>query len=201
MVGKKFKYAAVDDTVHSRALKEALDLLEKAGVVCRVKRTSGSGLPLEAAADDRNFKVIFLDVGLMQSLSGLGGELLASEDILAVHAGAVAEQFVGQELRAHADPDAPLGLYYWAREARTSNAEVDYLLPAGSRVMPLEVKAGKSGTLKSLHLFLSAYGAPLGIRVSQHNRSLEKPLLSLPLYAIHTLGTRLREALADPGIR
>lgn len=196
MVGQKFKYTAVDDTVHSRALKEALDLLEKAGVVCRVKRTSGSGLPLEAGADDRNFKVIFLDVGMMQGLCGLSGELLAADDILAVHAGAVAEQFVGQELRAHADPDITRGLYYWAREARTSNAEVDYLLSAGSKVLPLEVKAGKSGTLKTLHLFLSEYGAPLGIRVSQQNRSLEKPLLSIPLYAMHILEQTVRETLS-----
>jgi uncharacterized protein len=196
MVGQKFKYAAVDDSIHSRALKEALDLLEKAGVVYRVKRTSGAGLPFEAGADDRNFKVIFLDVGLMQSLCGLGGDLLAADDILAVHAGAVAEQFVGQELRAHADPDVPRGLYHWAREARTSNAEVDYLLSAGSKVLPLEVKAGKSGTLKSLHLFLSKYGTPLGVRVSQHNRSLENSLLSVPLYAMHTLEKSVRETLA-----
>jgi len=195
MVGQKFKYAAVDDTVHSRALKEGLDLLEKAGVVSRVKRTSGSGLPFEAGADDRNFKAVFLDVGLMQSLCGLGGELLAADDILAVHAGAVAEQFVGQELRAHADPDMPQGLYYWAREARTSNAEVDYLLSAGSKVLPLEVKAGRSGTLKSLHLFLSEYRAPLGIRISQHNRSLENSLLSVPLYAMHTLERMIGKTL------
>lgn len=191
MVGQKFKYSSVDDSVPSRTLKEALDLLEKAGVVRRVKRTSGAGLPLEAGADDRNFKAVFLDVGLMQSLCGLAGEMLAADDILSVHSGAVAEQFVGQELRAHEDPNIPQGLFYWAREARTSNAEVDYLIQSGSRILPLEVKAGKSGTLKSLHLFLAEYGAPLGIRVSQHNQSLEGALLSIPLYALHTLGQTL----------
>jgi hypothetical protein len=192
MVGRKFNYSSVDNTVHSRELKGALELLEKAGVVYRVKQTAGSGLPLEAGASDRNFKVVFLDVGLMQNLCGLSGELLASSDILAVHAGAVAEQFVGQELRAHADPFLQPGLYYWAREARTSNAEVDYLVPFGSNVLPLEVKAGKSGALRSLHLFLQEYKAPIGIRVSQLNRQYESTLLSIPLYAMHELSAMLQ---------
>jgi predicted AAA+ superfamily ATPase len=187
MVGRKFKYSSVDDTVHTRELKGALELLEKAGVVYRVKQTSGSGLPLEAGASERNFKVLFLDVGLMQNLCGLSGELLAASDILAVHAGAVAEQFVGQELRAHADPYSQPGLYYWAREARTSNAEVDYLVPFGSRIFPLEVKAGKSGALRSLHLFLEENKAPWGIRVSQLNRQNDNNLMSIPLYAMHSL--------------
>jgi predicted AAA+ superfamily ATPase len=199
MVGRKFKYAAVDDTVHSRELKGALELLEKAGVVYRVKQTSGSGLPLEAGASERNFKVVFLDVGLMQNLCGLSGELLASSDILAIHAGAVAEQFVGQELKAHADPFMQQGLFYWAREARTSNAEVDYLVPCGPRVLPLEVKAGKSGSLRSLHLFLQEYKAPLGIQVSQSNQQHAAPLLSIPLYAMHGLTAVLRVIIKTDG--
>jgi predicted AAA+ superfamily ATPase len=187
MVGRKFKYASVDDTVHTRELKAATELLEKAGVIYRVKQTSGSGLPLGAGASDRNFKVLFLDVGLMQHLCGLAGELLAASDILAVHAGAVAEQYVGQELIARTDPFLAPGLYYWAREARTSNAEVNYLVQYGPSVLPLEVKAGKSGTMRSLHLFLREYGARMGIRVSQVNQNFDDNLLSIPLYAMHGL--------------
>ncbi len=186
-VGRKFKYSTVDHAAHTRELKAALELLEKAGVIYRVKQTSGSGLPLEAGASERNFKVVFLDVGLMQNLCGLSGELLAASDILAVHAGAVAEQFVGQELVAHADPFIRPGLYYWAREARTSNAEVDYLVPFGSKALPLDVKAGKSGTLRSLRLFMQEYSSPLGIRISQLNQSYSEGLLSVPLYAIQAL--------------
>jgi predicted AAA+ superfamily ATPase len=195
MVGRKFKYTSVDNTVHTRELKAALELLEKAGVVYRVKQTSGSGLPLEAGASERNFKVVFLDVGLMQHLCGLSGELIAAHDILAVHAGAVAEQFIGQELIAHADPFIRPGLYYWAREARTSNAEVDYLLPCGSKALPLEVKAGKSGTLRSLRLFLQEYAAPLGIRVSQLNQSYDDHILSIPLYALQGMNRALEEVV------
>ncbi|MBN2036714.1 MAG: ATP-binding protein [Chitinispirillaceae bacterium] len=198
MVGRKFKYTSVDTTVHSREIKTALELLEKAGVVYRVKQTSGSGLPLEAGASERNFKVVFLDVGLMQHLCGLTGELLGADDILAVHAGAVAEQFAGQELVAHTDPFMRPGLYYWAREARTSSAEVDYLVPSGSKVLPLEVKAGKGGTLRSLRLFFQEYASPLGIRVSQHNLSYDGRILSMPLYALQGLDRTLQAVLQGP---
>lgn len=198
MVGRKFKYSAVDHSAHTRELKAALELLEKAGVLYRVKQTSGSGLPLEAGASERNFKVVFLDVGLMQNLCGLSGELFAATDILAVHAGAVAEQFVGQELLAHADPFTRPGLYYWAREARTSNAEVDYLVPHGSKALPLDVKAGKSGTLRSLRLFMQEYSSPLGIRVSSLNQSYNDGLLSVPLYAMLRMKDLLT-TLTGPG--
>jgi uncharacterized protein len=196
MVGRKFKYSSVDNTVHTSELKAALELLEKAGVVYRVKQTAGSGLPLEAGANERNFKVVFLDVGLMQHICGLSGELFAASDILAVHAGAVAEQFVGQELIAHADPYVGAGLYYWAREARTSNAEADYLMASGSHVFPLEVKAGKSGTLRSLHLFLQAYQSPFGIQVSQSNHHFNDALLSVPLYMISKLAALIGEIMS-----
>ena len=91
------------------------------------------------------------------------------------------------------------GLYYWAREARTSNAEVDYLIPFGSQTLPLEVKAGKSGALRSLHLFLQEYKAPIGIQVSQSNQQYDNTLLSIPLYAIHGLAATLPVVLKRDG--
>jgi predicted AAA+ superfamily ATPase len=187
LVGKKFKYSAVDETIKSRELKSALELLEMAGVVYRIKQTSGFGLPAEAGASDRNFKVIFLDVGLMQNLCGLSGELLSVSDTLAVHAGSVTEQFVGQEIIANSDPFTKLSLYYWAREQKSSSAEVDYLFQHGSHLFPIEVKSGKSGTLRSLNVFLKEYNSLLGIKVSQENTSLYEKLLSIPLYGLSEL--------------
>ena len=64
------------------------------------------------------------------------------------NAGAVAEQLAGQELLAGGDPRQPGALYYWAREARASSAEIDFLTACGTRVVPIEVKAGKTGALR-----------------------------------------------------
>jgi hypothetical protein len=184
MVGKKFKYSHVDNSLQSRDLKSALELEEKAGIVYRIKKTGGSGLPLEANADERHFKTVFLDIGLMQNLCGLSAETLTGEDFIEVNAGAVAEQFVAQELLAYQDPMKEAALHYWAREARNSNAEVDYLIPCRSFAVPVEVKAGKTGTLRSMHLFLEKYPSPLGIRISQVPFSNKMPIFSIPFYAV-----------------
>ena len=192
MVGRKFKYSHVDNTIQSRELKEALELLEKAGVVYRVKRTGGEGVPLEANADERHFKTIFLVIGLMQNLCGLTSETLMTEDFIQVNAGAVAEQFVGQELLAYHDPFAESSLYYWGREARSSNAEVDYMVSYGKYAVPLEVKAGKTGVLRSMHLFLEKYPVPVGLRVSQIPLNCNLPIISVPFYGVKKIPQLLK---------
>lgn len=184
MVGEKFKYSKVDPDLRSRELKAAFDLLEQAGVIHRVKRTDGAELPLEVGVREGYFKAVFLDVGLMQNLCGLSREMILADDLLAINAGAVAEQFVAQELLAHRDPYQPPSLYYWAREARSSSAEVDYLVACGARIVPVEVKAGKTGALRSMRLFLDEYAAPGGVRISMRPFDPSLPVISLPLYAI-----------------
>ena len=196
MVGNKFKYSHVDNNLQSRDLKEALELLEKAGVVYRIKQTSGNGLPLEANAKERHFKTVFVDIGLMQNICGLSSDLLISpdEDFIKVNEGAIAEQFTAQELLAYRDVYLAPSLYYWAREARSSNAEIDYLIPCGSSVLPIEVKAGKTGTLRSMHIFLEQYSLSAGVRISQHYFNRTLPIISLPFYVIkripHLMKTR-----------
>ena len=200
LVGRKFKYVAVDPTVPSRTLKPALDLLVKAGVAVRVRRTTGAGLPLAAGTSATFFKTLFLDVGLMQRGCGLDLTVSRAVDLLAAHAGAVAEQLVGQELLACRDPHAPPELYYWAREKRGSSAEVDYLFPYGGQIFPVEVKAGHTGRLKSLHMFLDRYGAPFGIRMSQAPLSFGNRVLSVPIYAVSRLPDLIEETLAQPSM-
>ncbi len=197
MVGRKFRYTEVDRETLSRDLKQAVVLLEKAGVLRRVRQTSGAGLPFEAEASDRNFKVIMLDVGLMQSMCGASAELALARDVMGVHAGAVAEQFVGQELAAAAGTRADRGLYYWSREGRSDNAEVDYLYAHGTQVFPIEVKAGSTGSLRSLKVFREQYHVPFGIRVSQHPLSFGAGVLSVPLYMVDQVSRLIRSVNAE----
>ncbi len=196
MVGKKFKYSHVDDTMQSRELKEALELLEMAGIVSRVKKTSGENLHLEANSKERHFKVLFLDIGLMQNMCGLSAEMLLSEDFIKVNSGALAEQFTAQELIAYQDLYREPSLYYWAREAKSSNAEIDYVFPCLSHVLPIEVKAGKSGTLKSLHLYLDKYHVPVGVRVSQLPFSSTPPIISIPFYGLQKVAQLVKPHLS-----
>jgi len=97
----------------------------------------------------------------------------------------VAEQFVAQELLSCSDPYTEPELFFWAREARGSSAEVDYLIGIEGMVFPVEVKAGATGSLKSMKLFLKKYpDIPFGIRYSMHDLSFHENILSIPLYMI-----------------
>jgi len=187
MVGQKFVYTKVDKSIKSRELKEAIELLETAGVIIRVKRTSGAGLPLEAGVKDNFFKLIFLDVGLMHAISGIYNQTIKEKDLTAVFKGAVAEQFIGQELIAVQTPYVRPTLYYWAREAKNSNAEIDYLIEKKGKVLPLEVKSGSSGRMKSMKMFLEIYDVEKGVKVSQDPYANNTNIVSLPFYSIESL--------------
>lgn len=195
MIGQKFMYSHVDQNIQSRELKEGLLLLEKAGIVHRVKRTSGQGVPLEANASECFFKTIFLDIGLMQNICGIDNETFLREEFIQINRGAVAEQFVGQEFLAYQNVYQEASLYYWVREAPNSSAEVDYLIPYIGKAIPVEVKSGKTGRLRSMHLFLEKYQCLMGLRISQQPFNQTPPILSLPFYAIKQIPKLLDEIM------
>lgn len=181
-VGGQVKYTRLVEGFDNRAIKRAFDLLSRARVVRPVRAASPAGRPLAASASQKRFKAIMVDVGLMQRLCGLRSDIeYVRSDLLAVFQGALAEQFVGQELVAATGGE----LYYWAREARGSTAEVDYLIEVGGRVKPIEVKAGPAGRLRSLRMLLDTYptAAPAVVVSSAPYATLaEQQLIFVPLY-------------------
>ncbi len=186
-VGAKFKYADIDRDVNARDIRTALHLLIKAHILHKVMAATGSGLPLAAHCNEKIFKILFLDVGLLQNAMGIARETYLSENLLAVYKGLVAEQFIGQQLLALGKHFNEPQLYYWQREARGSAAEVDYLWQKGEDILPLEVKAGKTGTLRSLRVYLSEKKTPFGVRFSFHPLSFTDSVLSIPLYAVEAM--------------
>jgi len=209
LVGSRFKYVHVDRGEPARAVARALDLLCMARVAHRVRHSSANGVPLGAEAKDRVFKMLFLDAGLVSTALGLTLlELERVKELLLVNAGAVCEQVVGQHLLHslpfYQDPE----LFYWTREKANSSAEVDYLIAEGQNVVPLEVKAGKTGTLKSLHSFLREKQRTLGVRLNSDfpsllnartvladGRNVPFRLLSLPLYMVGQVRRLIRESI------
>ncbi|MCK5914971.1 MAG: DUF4143 domain-containing protein, partial [Deltaproteobacteria bacterium] len=102
--------------IQSRDLKNALQLLVEARCLTKVYHSSGQGTPLAAQTNQARFKLLFLDVGLMQRALGLESELLLTENLETVNRGSLAEQFVGQELLAFLPDYEEKGVYFWARE-------------------------------------------------------------------------------------
>lgn len=153
-VGQQIKYTHLSEEFSGTTIKKALELLTTARVLHKVRATSPAGLPLAASASTRKFKAIFVDIGLLTRLSGLSlSTEYQKKDLLAIYQGALAEQFVGQELLATTQEK----LFYWSRNAKSSNAEVDYLAVKAANIIPVEVKNSAAGRLKSLHLLLKTF--------------------------------------------
>jgi predicted AAA+ superfamily ATPase len=184
MVTQQFKYVRVSPDIQSRELKVALDKLGQANIVYPVYATAATGLPLNALINTKKFKLLFLDVGLVERSSRLDAELLLQEDLLLINKGAIAEQFVGQELLAYQDILEMPETYFWARDKKNANAEVDYVTNVGRQIVPIEVKSGTQGRLKSLKLFLKEYQLPLGVRLSLSPPEQTDNILNLPLYMV-----------------
>ena len=183
-IGKKFKFQGIGE-YRKRELAPCLELMEKAHIIHMVYHSSGQGIPLGAQADLEKYKVILFDIAVTQQLLGLdlrGWFLKPDEEF--VNQGALVEEFIGQEMIAYASPGMRHSPFYWQREARGSEAEIDYLSTLNGEVIPIEVKAGKGSTLKSLHSFLSSHPkSPYGIKISLAERSTYEKVISLPLYA------------------
>ncbi len=184
-LSKKFMYTRIGE-YKKRELEPALELLEMAGLLYRVVRTSGQGIPLGAQADLDDFKIIFLDVGLSQALLKLDlSSWLLNPTTMFVNKGEIVKAFVGQEILAYSDPVDKEGLFYWRRENRSSQAEVDYLVQIYDQVVPIEVKAGLSKRIKSLQIFLDSHtNSKYGLRFTAENFSISQTIRSYPLYAV-----------------
>ncbi len=161
-IGKKVKYVNINKDVHSNYLKEALLKLEMSRIVHLVRMTKSSKVPINQYMDNYVFKPVFLDIGLSCNLAKI--KLTDIQNLITDFEGALAEQFVGQELVSSFEHYEDAKLYYWSREAKNANAEIDFLFQIENTIYPIEVKAGKTGTLKSLQVYLAEKNEKTGIR-------------------------------------
>jgi uncharacterized protein len=175
MLGQTFKYSRVADGERATAIREALELLCRARLATRVQTSTGMGLPLGGDIRERVFKVIFLDSGLVCAALGLTLQRVTDlAGLVLVNEGGLAEQSVGQVLRAALPHFAERTLYFWSSDRKGAASEVDYLIQHGSRIVPVEVKAGTTGTLKALHHFMAMRDLKLAVRVNADRPSLTK---------------------------
>ncbi|NQT94035.1 MAG: ATP-binding protein [Lentisphaerae bacterium] len=210
-IGRKLRYVNISREVRSADLRTALELLELSRIVTLVRHTSGNGIPLGAEASESHFKPLLMDIGLCNNLCGLS--LPDASELLTVQEGGLAEQFVGQELRTSGQAFQEHPLFYWHREQKNANAEVDYLRAHEDQIVPVEVRAGSSGSLKSLQVFLAEKKRGVAARLNMDKpsigsftaaigskggtRDLTYTLLSLPLYLAGQLDRLLREHLSE----
>ncbi len=200
LVGEQIKYSHISNQYKSSQVHEAIMQLRMARVVHLVRRSASNGVPLAAEATEKRFKTVFIDIGLVNATLGLRSSSFEDKDLTVVNKGALAEQYIGQHLAYMHEYFREPELFYWARDAKGASSEVDFVVNYGSQVIPVEVKAGKSGSLKSLHWILATKKLPLGVRFDANTPSfmktgsldasgkrVEYDLLSLPHYLVGQL--------------
>lgn len=188
-IGHQIKYSRLSDEFTSPTNKKAFDLLVMSRVVRKIKSASPASLPLNATASEKRFKSILLDIGLMRSLNDLPANVeYVKNNLLAMYSGALSEQFVGQEFISSGSAN----LFYWSREAKSSSAEVDYLIVRNNNIYPVEIKGGAAGKLRSMHQILKDYPKLKHGFVLSMNQYAELPaqkLVFLPLYYAYYLSS------------
>ncbi len=186
--GKKFVYSKAQTVANQKQVKEALNLLIMAGIVIPVTHSAANGLPLGAEANPKRQKMLLLDTGLYLRILGLNiGNLILAKEFNSINKGGVAEMFTGLELLKYRSPFLRSELYYWHREAKNSNAEVDYIIAENAGIIPIEVKSGTKGSMQSLFLFLKEKNLNKGLRISTENFSAYGNIEVYPLYAVENI--------------
>ncbi|MCF0224038.1 MAG: DUF4143 domain-containing protein [Fibrobacter sp.] len=201
---KKKKFSTNTATARQPLLKECLHLLTLARLCSKVRHTAAGGIPLGAEIKEEIFKCVFVDTGLALNTLGLRPITEKNyEDALWANKGALAEQMVGVLFKAGATPYCQK-LFYW-QQMGSSNAEIDYLVQDNETVVPVEVKAGKSGSMKSMHQFMYAKNLKRAIRFdmnapSQRNVSVKTQKGKPVEYTLYNYPLYMAE-LAVPGLK
>lgn len=207
-MGGNFVYNHADADSSHRNLKQAVEMLTLARVCHRIEHTAANGLPLGTEGNPRLFKMMMVDIGISTAQRGLSRlEVRNLNQTVWANKGGLAEQFVGQHLRCLFKPWEEPRLFYWQRTGGRQG-ELDFIYQHGPHIIPIEVKAGSAGSMKSLHAFMQNKQLPLAVRLDTNPPSVQDMdvrtttgeqvryrLVSLPLYMAETLSSAIERSL------
>lgn len=175
---KRFFLSKLKKSARLRDFENAIQWLEKAGLIHRVFRVKTARKPLKTYGEENIFKMYALDIGLLGAQAGTTPDsVVRGEKLFQEFEGAFVENFVVQELRAARGLD----LYYWESEGI---AEVDFVCEYKGSIYPLEARAGINVKSKSLQSFDQKYSPPYLGRTSLLNMKMDSRILNFPLYAV-----------------
>ena len=200
LAGKRIKFEGFGNAAYkSREIGESLRVLEKALLLQLIYPCTTATLPMVSDIK-KSPRLQILDTGLLNYFVGIQKEIIDTDDLNKIYQGTLIEHLIGQELLAF-QYNALSALHFWVREKKESTAEVDYLFPYNGLIIPIEVKSGVAGSLKSLHSFMDLaphhwairfYAGALNITdaITQNGKLYQ--ILNLPYY----LGSQIEKYIA-----
>ena len=193
--GKKITFEKFGASEYrSREMREAFRMVEKTMLVRLVFPATSVVIPPTPNLN-RKPRLHVLDTGLINHSLNITGQMVFNSDISETHRGIIAEHIVGQELLASSSSISK-NLHFWTREKTDSSAELDYILPYNGKLIPIEVKSGSIGKLRSLYLFMDNAPHTVAVRVYQGEYLVQQAktiagkeftLLNLPFYMVHRI--------------
>jgi predicted AAA+ superfamily ATPase len=200
LAGKRIKFEGFGNAAYkSREIGESLRVLEKALLLQLIYPCTTATLPMVPDIK-KSPRLQILDTGLLNYFVGIQKEIIDTDDLNKIYQGTLIEHLIGQELLAF-QYNALSALHFWVREKKESTAEVDYLFPYNGLIIPIEVKSGLAGSLKSLHSFMDLaphhwairfYAGALNITDAITQNGKQYQILNLPYY----LGSQIEKYIA-----
>ena len=185
--GRQFTFSNSDLELTYAKARKCTDLMERAKIILRVDCTYANGIPLGGDINPKDNKFMLLDTGLYLYEAGLNlAEWINDAPAKFVNRGKLAEMFVAHELKKAGSPLDDNPLYFWHRENKNGQAEVDFVAQYGNAPLPIKVKAGVNGSMKSLRILMEEKSLKLGIRTSEENFGAldDGRILIVPIYFI-----------------
>lgn len=201
--GQRIKFERFGSSDYrSREMGEAFRTLEKAMLIELTYPTTSSSVPIIPDLK-KSPRLSWFDTGLVNFAAGVQKDVFGARDISGAWRGIVAEHIIGQELLA-LDSSVLAKKSFWVREAKNSNAEVDFIYQFNGNVIPIEVKSGEGSRLRSLHLFMDTVPHNIAVRVWSSSFSVDQItissgktiiLINIPFYLVHKLPLILKQYL------
>lgn len=175
-ITNKFVYAQASSEKAAK-VREALNLLIMAGLLVPVTRTDASGLPLGEGADSNYQKILVFDSGILLrllhmslgSIQHITEEILTASEADLVNKGKISEMIAGLEMLKNMPNTMRHEMFYWVRQEKNSQAEIDYIEPYEAKILPIEIKAEQQGGMKSLWTFMRTKYLDYALRSSLEN--------------------------------
>lgn len=188
--GEQFTFTNSELELTYGKARSCTELMERARIIVRIDCTHVNGIPLGGDINPKDNKFMLLDTGLYLYETGLDlADWVAEPPTKFVNRGPLAEMFVALELKKAGSPYEDNALYYWHRDKNGYRAEVDFVVQYKNRPLPIEVKSGRKGSMRSLNVLMEEKGLPHAVRTSEENfGSLEEGRVQIiPLYFIGEL--------------
>lgn len=203
-IGQQFSHKqahaiAQDSSGDNRQLNTAIEHFIAARLFYRVLHSQADHVPLGADIKARISKFLFIDIGVLLAAQGIPAQTALQAPLELAGKGVLAEQFVGQQLLSAKPSYINPELYYWHPPRAEAQAKIDFLYTFGNEILPVEVKSGKTGTIKSLQSFVIKKQAERAIRISSNKPLREQlvaksgdqkqsfTLLNLPFYLVNRI--------------